>query len=85
MFRRLLDKLRAKPEPVFTGNCYVRSFTGDGHFTGRCYHSTYDGVCPLHRDVSVYLAYAGWPRDFELPMYDDDPWAENLREIWRDR
>lgn len=65
-----------KPEPVFTGNCMVRQHTGDGDFVGRCYHSTYDGRCHVHGDVSAYLELAPigevlgakdvWPNDHEL-------------------
>lgn len=76
---------RDKPKPVFTGNCFVRCFTADGDPIGRCYYSTYDGVCPNHGDVSFQLEHAGWPRDFELPKYDGHPWAETLREEWKNR
>lgn len=53
---------------AFTGNCLVRQHTGDGHFVGRCYHSTYANVCPVHGDVSAWLPgdYGDWPRDYEL-------------------
>lgn len=47
---------RADPEErVFTGTCPVRQHTGDGAYVGRCYHSTYDGICHLHGDVSHWL------------------------------
>jgi hypothetical protein len=74
---------RKKPEPAFSGNCLVRMYTGDGHSVGKCWHSTYDGVCPSHGDVTQYLQNYGWPRDFELPKYDGTAWAERLREQWK--
>ncbi len=40
--------------PPFTGTCPVRQHTGDGHYVGRCYHSTYGGKCHLHGDVSRF-------------------------------
>jgi hypothetical protein len=46
---------RAEAPKPFTGNCPVRQHTGDGAFVGRCWHSTYGGVCPLHGDVSGWL------------------------------
>lgn len=76
---------RAKPAPIFTGNCLVRLHTGDGHGVGPCWHSTYDGVCPSHGDVGMYLQVCSehevdiWPNDYQLPQYDDNPWAERLR------
>lgn len=78
---------RNKPKKygTFSGNCLVREFTGDGVSVGRCYYSTYDGICPRHGDVLKYLLEAGWPRDFELPKYDGGPWAEKLREKWAGR
>lgn len=76
------NPFKRKP-PAFTGNCMIRQYTADGDYVGNCYYSTYDGVCPHHGDVSEWLgfvtAYAGWPRDFELPKYDGNPWAEELR------
>lgn len=72
----------------FTGNCMVREYTGDGAYIGNCYHSTYDGMCSRHGNVSEWLgwdtAHAGWPRDFELPKYDGNPWAEGLRRTITD-
>jgi hypothetical protein len=66
----------------FTGNCMVRQHTMDGHYVGRCYHSTYNDVCPIHGNVGEWLAdYPGmisngndaeitwmraWPKDYEL-------------------
>lgn len=41
--------------PLFTGTCPVRQHTGDGHYVGRCYHSTYGGRCHVHGDVSRWL------------------------------
>lgn len=53
--------------PVFTGNCMVHQTTMDGVSIGRCYHSTFGGVCHVHGDVSVYLDdLALWPYDWEL-------------------
>lgn len=69
---KLFDRFRKKAEPepkVFTGNCMVRQHTGDGVYVGRCYHSTYNGRCHLHGDVSTYLAHGewdGWPNDYEI-------------------
>lgn len=78
------NPFKRKPDPVFTGNCLVRVYTHDGDYVGNCYYSTYDGVCPTHGNVSVWLGflseYVKWPRDFELSQWDDNPWAENLRE-----
>lgn len=58
-------------EPRFTGNCMVWQTDGDGRSVGRCWHSTYDGRCHLHGDVSTYLGnlpeWAGWPSDYDLP------------------
>jgi hypothetical protein len=45
-----------RPRPEFTGNCPVRQHTADGVYVGRCWHSTYDGRCHLHGDVSRWLA-----------------------------
>lgn len=56
---------KRKPK-VFTGNCMVYQYTGDYHYIGRCWHSTYDGVCHLHGDVSRYLAegdFYDWPTE----------------------
>lgn len=79
-------KRKADPEPVFTGNCYVREYTGDGEYVGNCYHSTYDGRCPRHGSVAIYLDdIAEWPRDFELPKWDGNKWAEGLRAKFRER
>jgi hypothetical protein len=45
-----------RPEPpLFTGSCPVRQHTADGDYVGRCCHSTYDGLCHLHGDVSQWL------------------------------
>lgn len=64
-FKRKLER-----KPIFTGNCMVRQHTGDGDCVGRCWHSTHDGVCHLHGDVSVYLDdLARWPNDYELERY----------------
>lgn len=76
----LFRRKKRESEPVFTGNCYVRQHTGDGHFVGRCYHSTYNDVCPVHGNVGEWLAdkptnmsgeaeiawLREWPRDYEL-------------------
>jgi hypothetical protein len=82
-----LNKLRKKPHvPAFTGNCHVREYTGDGVYVGNCYYSTYDGWCPRHGDVSIYLdgvLAGGWPRDFELSKWDGNKWAEELRAQFR--
>jgi hypothetical protein len=62
---------KRKPKPkVFTGNCMVRQHTMDGHYIGRCYHSTYNGVCHVHGDVSVWLCDPSmtlwdWPNDYD--------------------
>jgi hypothetical protein len=47
------EQVRAKYG--FTGNCPVRQRTGDGASVGRCWHSTYGGICPSHGNVSAYL------------------------------
>jgi hypothetical protein len=47
--------LITKAKPAFTGSCPVRQHTGDGNYVGRCYHSTYNGRCHLHGDVSRFL------------------------------
>lgn len=75
----LSNPFRKRPEPSreFTGNCFVKQTTGDGDYVGRCYHSTYDGDCPLHGDVTIWLTKSGapnmfpdnwivWPYDHEL-------------------
>lgn len=56
MFRRKTNQQRAwERKGTFTGTCPVRQHTGDGDYVGRCYHSTYNGVCYLHGDVSQWL------------------------------
>lgn len=63
---------KRKPAPkVFTGNCMVYQHTGDGAYAGRCYHSTYNGVCHLHGDVSWSLSYGFWYNDFEIDRGED--------------
>lgn len=65
----ILGWLRRDPPPrVFTGNCYVQQTTGDGAHIGACYHSTYNGVCHVHGDVTRWLdgPYGDWPVDIEL-------------------
>lgn len=57
---------RRKREPVFTGNCPVRPHTADGAYIGRCDHSTHDGRCHLHGDVSRCLG-----DDADLSHADD--------------
>lgn len=72
-----------KVVPAFTGNCMVRQYTGDGHPVGPCWHSTYNGLCPLHGDVTAYLPDGrlglSWPAEYQLPKFDGIPWAERLR------
>jgi hypothetical protein len=64
---RRLFKRNWDHEAVFTGNCMVFQHTGDGHYVGRCYHSTYDGRCPTHGDVSACLDdLVNWPNDYDL-------------------
>lgn len=63
-FKRKADPVLA---PAFTGNCMVRQHTGDNAWVGPCWHSTYNGICPTHGNVAVYLDdLARWPNDFEL-------------------
>jgi hypothetical protein len=51
----------------FTGNCMVWQHTGDGHYVGPCWHSTYNGVCHVHGNVAIYLDdVAEWPKDYDL-------------------
>lgn len=58
---------KRKPDPrVFTGNCLVYQHTADGACVGRCWHSTYNGVCHLHGDVSAWLEHGDWPDDYSL-------------------
>lgn len=92
--RKLIKKIRDKleitmPAPEFTGNCLVREFTGDGVYVGPCWYSTYDGECPRHGVVGRYLEggrdQGAWPRDFELPKWDGNKWAEGLRKEFRER
>lgn len=59
-------KSPGKVERTFTGSCPVREHTFDGQFVGRCYHSTYDGVCHIHGDVSKWLV-----EDADLKDADD--------------
>jgi hypothetical protein len=60
------------PLRAFTGNCMVRQHTMDGYSVGRCWHSTYNGVCHLHGNVSIYLDdVARWPNDYELSQYEN--------------
>lgn len=49
----------------FTGACTVRERTGDGVPVGRCFHATYDGICPRHGDVRQWLATSIDERDLE--------------------
>lgn len=53
--RRILPIITETRTTLFTGTCPVRQHTADGHYVGRCYHSTYEGRCHLHGDVSVWL------------------------------
>jgi hypothetical protein len=41
--------------PLFTGSCPVREHQAGGAYVGRCFHSTYGGVCHVHGDVSRWL------------------------------
>lgn len=68
MFRRIRPFKHIPDIPrVFTGNCMVRQHTMDRHPVGPCWHSTYDGVCHLHGDVSIYLpGELTWPNDYDL-------------------
>lgn len=61
-------KREARPaaEFPFTGNCPVRQHTADGAGVGRCWHSTYQGVCPVHGEVSEWLK-----PDADLKQADD--------------
>lgn len=62
-----IDVVYGVPVKTFTGNCMVFQHTADGHCVGRCYHSTYNGVCPLHGDVSRWLRFdPNWPNDYEV-------------------
>jgi hypothetical protein len=55
-------KRKEEPKPAFTGNCMAHLHTQDGFYVGRCYYSTYDGICPTHGDVSIYLDdLCDWP------------------------
>lgn len=77
------NPFRRKQEPVriFTGSCRIREYTGDGWYVGPCEHATYNGECPRHGDVSPWLndELLTWPADYQLPKYDNSPWAERLR------
>lgn len=66
-------------ERIFTGTCCVRQYTHDGQYVGSCMHATYNGVCPRHQDVGGYLKVGEWPPDYQLPVYDNSPWALRLR------
>jgi hypothetical protein len=63
-WRRRIDD----PPIEFTGNCLVRQHTGDGYYVGRCWHSTYNGSCHLHGDVTEWLDgdFMRWPSDERL-------------------
>jgi hypothetical protein len=61
-------KRKAPRKRVFTGNCMVFQHTADGHCVGRCYYSTYGGVCHLHGDVSAWIEYGDWPNDYDLDV-----------------
>lgn len=83
-----LRRHESEPERVFTGNCMVRIFTGDGAGVGPCWHATYNCICPSHGDVSCYLTCCDldahipvepWPADYQLSMYDGNAWAERMR------
>lgn len=69
---------RRRREPEFTGNCPVRQHTTDGAYVGRCWHSTYDGRCHLHGDVTRFLSPDADLRDADdrllapRPEGDDD-------------
>lgn len=70
IFDRFIKK-NPPPAPPFTGNCLVRQHTMDGHYVGRCYHSTYGDVCHVHGNVGEWLSdgdegFVDWPRDYEL-------------------
>lgn len=57
----------SKTNGVFTGNCMVRQHTMDKVSVGPCWHPTYNGRCPVHGNVTVYLDdLAHWPKDYEL-------------------
>lgn len=65
--RKILNWFKRKPEPrPFTGTCPVRQHTADGAYVGRCWHSTYDSVCPLHGQVRYFLG-----DDADLTYADD--------------
>ncbi len=85
--------LQFQAQGAFTGLCQVREFTADGYSVGRCDFGTRDNLCPRHGDVGMYLIedslsssvhdyvpLCSWPRDFELPKYDGQTWAEQLRK-----
>ncbi len=63
---RRSDRKQPEAPREFTGTCPVRQHTGDGHYVGRCYHSTYGGHCHLHGDVSRFL-----PEGADLAGADD--------------
>lgn len=80
--------LEFRAQGAFTGLCRVREYTADGHYVGRCDFGTKNGYCPRHGDVTLYLLHeqdALWPRDYELPKYDGQEWAEHLRGELHDR
>jgi len=85
---KLIERIRGRstqPEFPFTGNCPVRSRTGDGVSVGRCWHSTYAGVCPIHGDVQQWIALADGERcsidENDLPPYEQrDFGPPQLRE-----
>jgi hypothetical protein len=66
-------KRRVEEPKVFTGNCFVYIRDGDGRGVGRCYHSTYNNLCHVHGDVSLWLdkPSSQWPDelgdDLDLP------------------
>jgi len=86
---KLIERIRGrKPQPQFsfTGNCPARSRTGDGVSVGRCWHSTYEGVCPIHGNVEAWIALADGERcsidENDLPPYEKrDFGSAELREF----
>jgi hypothetical protein len=84
-----LPRLRREPlEPFsFTGNCPVRERVGDashpsglGDSIGRCWMSTYGGVCPRHGRVEQWIAAANGEScgvdERDLPPYNDRDYGD---------
>lgn len=46
-----MTKVKTVPFGIFTTNCNVMEYTGDGRPVGRCWFYLKDGICPRHGDV----------------------------------